>query len=118
MRSAGAPPVFATGGAPPPAGPAGGAEGMVHHPIAIRGSGDQPPFWVADFELPVGARRIGEGLQFLLQLEEIGLQMFIEGQHIGAVALAALGAAGGGVEGSEAGDLGVEIGEGSGHICG
>ena len=48
-----------------------GAEGMVHHPIAVGGGGDQAPLGLEDLELAVGARGVGEGLQFVLEREEI-----------------------------------------------
>jgi hypothetical protein len=43
---------------------------------------------------PVGAGRTGECQQLLLELEDIGLDLVIKGQHITAVALAFLGPAG------------------------
>ena len=88
-----------------------GAEGVVHHPIAIGRSGNQTAFGITDFELAVGAGGVAEALKFLLELEEICFQMGVEGQHGGPVALAPLGVEGSGMEGGEAGDARPEIGE-------
>ena len=83
----------------------------MHNAVAVRGGGDQAAFGIPDFTLAVGPGRIGEGLQFVLQLQEIGLQLGVEGEHGGPIALALLGAQGGGMERGEAGDAGEEIRE-------
>ena len=50
-------------------------------------------------------------MQFVLQLKEIGFKLGVEGEHGGSIALALLGAQGGGMERGEAGDAGVELRE-------
>jgi hypothetical protein len=96
----------------------------MHHAVAIGGGGNQAAFGIADFKVAVGAGGVGEGLQFVLQLEEIGLQPGVEAEHGGPIALAALGVEGSGVEGGEAGEARPEIperlhghGEGSGGLA-
>jgi hypothetical protein len=64
-----------------------------------------------DYELAVGPGFIGKRKQLVLQLKEIGLQPGVESQHGGSIALALLGAQGGGMECSEAGEAGVELDE-------
>jgi hypothetical protein len=83
----------------------------MHHAVAIGGGGDQAPFGITDFKLAVGPGCVGEGLQLVLQLKEMGLQLGVEAEHGGPVALALLGPQGGGIEGGKAGDFWVELGE-------
>ena len=85
----------------------------MHHPIAVGGGGDQAPLGLEDLELAVGAWAVGEALQFVLQREEILLQTGVEAEHRWAVALAFLGTPGSAMEAGEAGDVAVEIGQGS-----
>ena len=89
----------------------GSAKDVMHNAVAIGGGGDQAPFGFTDFELAVGPGCVGKRLQFVLQLKEIGLQLGVEGEHGRPIALALLGAQGGGMERGEAGEAGVELSE-------
>ena len=85
----------------------GGAESVMHDAVAIGSGGNQAAFGFTDFELAVGPGFVGKRLQLVLQLKEIGLQLGVEGEHGGPIALALLGAQGGGMERGEAGEAGV-----------
>ena len=74
----------------------GGAEGVMHDAVAIGSGGDGAGLGITNREAPIRAGLIAEGAQLLLELEQLGLQTTVEGQHIGAKAFAALGGFGGG----------------------
>lgn len=51
----------------------------MHHPIPVWGGADPPGFGVADAELAVGPGPVGEAAQLLLQPQQFGAQLGVEG---------------------------------------
>jgi hypothetical protein len=51
----------------------GGAEGVMDDAVAVWGGGDQTPLGFTNFKLAVRPGFVGERLQLVLQLKEIGL---------------------------------------------
>ncbi len=81
----------------------------MHHVIAVGRGGDQAWFGIANHEAAIGTRGVGQRPQLALQLEQLRFQATVEGEHIGAIALAALGGPGGGEQVGEAGEAREEI---------
>ncbi len=80
-------------------------QGVVDHPIPIRGRTDLPLLGFVDEEAAVGSRPVGLGGQFLVQLPQLAFEVEVERGHGGAEAFASAGFLGGTQQRLEANDL-------------
>jgi len=85
------------------------AKSVMHHSVAEGRRADQPPFWLVDVEVGVGSRPIGKSLQFVLQLQQLMLQIKLESGHGHPVALASPRTAVGDVQVGKVQHLRIEV---------
>ena len=86
-----------------------GAEGVVDDSIAVGCGGNHAGFGGLDLEGGVGTGAVGLGVELVLEFDELGFEVVVEGEDVGAKAFAALGFVGGVEEIGEINYAGPEV---------
>ncbi len=89
------------------------AEGVVHHPVPEGRRADETQLAFLNVEVAVRSRLVGLSRELVLQLEEIRLQVVLEGGHFPPVALPFPSQSESSVEVGKSDDISVEMAEGA-----